>query len=127
MEKLENKKILVVDDERFIHPLMERIAKIAGDYEVSHAYNGQEGIDRYKQNNHDLIFMDNDMPIKNGLEASLEIKNEAEKNQHNVKIVLMSGRLTKESIPEQYKRYIDYCMPKPWQIHDVAKIIKEVY
>jgi len=121
----EKQKILIVDDEEAIHGLFEVINRRAlkGDYELCHAYNGQKGIEAYKQHKYNLIFTDNEMPVKKGLEASLEIKQEAEKNNHNVTVVLMSGTLEKKDIPN----HINYFLRKPFDVKEAVEIIKKTY
>jgi len=121
----EKQKILIVDDEEPIHGLFEVINRRAlkGDYELCHVHNGQEGIEAYKQYKYKLIFTDNEMPVKKGLEASLEIKQEAEKNNHNVTVALMSGTIEKKDIPD----YIDYFLRKPFDVNEAVEIIKKTY
>lgn len=41
--------------------------------EIEFASNGQEAVEKYKENKFDLVFMDLTMPIKNGYEATKEI------------------------------------------------------
>jgi len=121
----EKQKILIVDDEKPIHELFEVINRrvLKGDYELCHAYNGQEGIEAYKQHKYRLIFTDNEMPVKKGLEASLEIKQEAEKNNHDVTVALMSSTIEKKDIPD----CIDYFLRKPFEVKEAIEIIKKTY
>ena len=47
------------------------LAKQKVKYDV--AYNGQEGVDLVKMNVYDLVFMDINMPVMNGIEAAKQI------------------------------------------------------
>jgi len=77
MKRLEynwdGKTLLVAEDEyynfRFIEVLLKR-TKI----KILRASNGQEAIDKVISNSIDLILMDIKMPVKDGLEATREIK-----------------------------------------------------
>ncbi len=70
---LKDKKILIVEDNR-INQIVTK--KILEKHQIicSIAENGEEAISKVKAANYDLILMDINMPIKNGLEASKEIR-----------------------------------------------------
>lgn len=68
-------RILIVDDSKVARigvkrSLPENMREINI---IEYAQNGQEAIDKYKDNKFDLVFMDLTMPIKTGYEATKEI------------------------------------------------------
>lgn len=68
------KNILVVDD----HPVNKQLLKIIlekNSYNVSTAEDGMDAISKVKKCNFDLIFMDVQMPILDGYEATKKIRN----------------------------------------------------
>ena len=67
-------KILVVEDDDNNFKLIESIFK-SYDIQIIRAVNGENAVQIYKsQNDIDLVFMDIRMPVKDGLEATREIK-----------------------------------------------------
>ena len=60
------KSILTVDDSTSILQMMSFTLKSAG-YEVSIASDGQEGLEKARQKNYDLVFTDQNMPRMDGL------------------------------------------------------------
>jgi CheY-like chemotaxis protein len=66
---------MLVDDDKFMHKVFERIMSLAGHDVVGHAYNGQEAIEIFASLNPqpDFILMDHRMPIKNGVFATREL------------------------------------------------------
>lgn len=70
-------KILVIDDNIFNIKIVE-VAMTSVGYEVIKADNGIEGVMKAKTEFPDLVFMDVDMPIMNGIEAMKQIKAFAE-------------------------------------------------
>jgi len=65
------KKIFIVEDvliNRIL--LINLLKKISENFEIIEAENGLEAIEKYKNNEFDLIFMDVQMPIMDGLEAT---------------------------------------------------------
>jgi CheY-like chemotaxis protein len=68
------RKILIVDDERALCDSMLAGLQVQGTYQVDQAFNGQEGVDKYKTFLPDLVIMDINMPVMDGYESSREIK-----------------------------------------------------
>jgi two-component system, chemotaxis family, chemotaxis protein CheY len=68
--------VFVVDDEVFIQDLYLNLLALAGHRVVESAFNGQEAVDKFKGLAHppDLIIMDHRMPVKNGVDATKEIR-----------------------------------------------------
>jgi len=62
-------RILVVEDNETNQMVIEGILTQMG-HDVDLAENGKEGIKKVKNNHYDLIFMDMQMPVMDGLEAT---------------------------------------------------------
>ena len=67
--------VLIVDDDNFLHKVLERILTIGGHQVIGHADDGAEAIEVYVQLNPkpDIILMDHRMPIMNGTTATREL------------------------------------------------------
>ena len=67
--------VLIVDDDNFLHKVLERILIIGGHQVVGHADDGAEAIEVFVQLNPkpDIILMDHRMPIMNGTTATREL------------------------------------------------------
>lgn len=86
------KKILLVEDDDFIRELYVIYLKDDG-YAVTEARNGQEGVDKFKQEFFDLVLLDILLPEKDGITVLTEIK------KHNPKIpVVMLTNLASENM-----------------------------
>jgi len=69
------KRILVADDSAMIRKCLCRIFEIEQDYDIcAEAVNGEEAITLAKQHKPDLIVLDFQMPVMNGIEAAYELK-----------------------------------------------------
>ncbi|WP_194852250.1 response regulator [Nonlabens antarcticus] len=73
VDRLINKKLLIVDDNK-INQLVTQ--KVLEQYGMTHdtVNNGQEAVDIVKHKTYDFILMDINMPVMNGLEASMIIR-----------------------------------------------------
>ena len=80
--------LLVEDDEMNKDMLSRRLIKKG--YEVIFAVNGQEAIDMAKSESPDVILMDMGLPIKSGLEATKEIKENSD--TVNIPIIALTAQ-----------------------------------
>jgi twitching motility two-component system response regulator PilH len=83
------KKILLVDDTLTV-TVLER-AILGGGYDYLEARNGQEALDRARTERPDLILMDLNMPVMNGVEGLRRLKAEAATAHIPVVIVTTRG------------------------------------
>jgi len=79
-------KILVIDDDELTRSMICHALKKAG-FEVLEAANGNDGVQKAKDDKPDLVVTDILMPDKEGIETILEIQ----ALDRNIKIVAMSG------------------------------------
>lgn len=83
---------LVVEDNIINQRLIEILLQEYG-ITVSIAENGLEAVDKSVENSYDIIFMDIDMPIKDGIAATKEIKGESYLNKKTPIVALTAMAL----------------------------------
>jgi two-component system, NarL family, response regulator LiaR len=84
---MKEKKIMIVENDKdFREILSVLIGFIDGAHVIDEAYNGIEFLDKIKNCDFDIVFMDIEMPLMNGIEATKE----AVKRCNNLKIIGMS-------------------------------------
>jgi len=71
------KKILYVEDNEMNRDMLGRRLS-RRDYEVIFAFDGQEGLDKMKSENPDLVLMDMGLPVLDGWEATTKAKEDSE-------------------------------------------------
>ena len=124
-DKEENSKkhILVAEDNPNNQKLIEVLIAHLG-MKCTIAENGQEAVDLYSKNYYDLIFMDINMPVLDGVSATkLILQKQKEENSYKVPIVA----LTANSIEGDKERYLyagmnDY-MAKPIKVDELRAMI----
>ena len=67
------RKVLIVDDSNVTRKLVSRAFEKGG-FIVDTASNGAEGVELLKQSIYDIAFMDIDMPVMNGFEATKKLR-----------------------------------------------------
>jgi CheY-like chemotaxis protein len=105
--------ILIVEDNKTNQMLM---GMILDDLELSYdiANNGEEALTLVNQKRYDLIFMDENMPIMNGIEATKIIRaNESEANLHTPIIAVTANALI-EDREKFLKAGMDDYISKPY-------------
>ena len=79
-------RILVVDDDRDFAEGMADVLELDG-HRVERVFTGEEAVERSREEDFDVIFMDVKLPGKNGVECFLEIH----RVKPDVKVVIMTG------------------------------------
>lgn len=121
-------KILIIDDDADIVESM-RVVLESKNYDVISASSGQEGLDKAKQENPDLIILDVMMPNMDGFEMSRAIKGDPE--HKNIPILMLTAikeksglDFKKEAGDTTWLPVDDYC-EKPLDPQElIAKIEK---
>jgi len=113
-------RILVIDDEDSVREILSQILKVEGHHVVI-ASDGEEGIERFKNEPFDLVFTDLGMPKISGWEVGKTIKGMNPK----VPIVMITGwgmELNREKMSESG---IDLVVSKPFQFDQVIELVSE--
>ena len=74
IDKIENKKILIVDDEESLLNLIEGLLKLEGFQKIYKAENGIDGILKCKEVNPDIIILDVNLPDIDGFKVCEKIR-----------------------------------------------------
>jgi CheY-like chemotaxis protein len=109
-------RILVVDDEAIIR---EFVAEVLEDYEIVHAVNGQDAIDKIPEVLPHLIITDIKMPVKSGDEV---IRFSKQFNPQ-IPIIVITGYTSLDTANECVRMGADGFLSKPFTI---AQLREEV-
>lgn len=112
-------KILICDDSLIIRRTLRDILDEIGCKKIYEAVNGVDAIEKYKEIDPDLVFMDIIMPKKSGVEALVEIKKFDEK----ANVVVVSSALTQKYVKAAISAGASEFIQKPISIYQIQKII----
>jgi signal transduction histidine kinase/CheY-like chemotaxis protein len=114
---------LVADDNENNRNVLTSLLKKIG-VEVTEATNGKEAIEKIRQKRPDIIFMDIQMPVMNGIEAIQQLNKEFPKEQLNI-VVVSAGALSHER--EQYKNLgCKEVTLKPFRAEQIFDYVKDL-
>lgn len=116
-------KILVVEDNEINIKLIQHILSNNG-LSCDVAVNGQEAVDAFKARDYDLIFMDCQMPVLSGYEATKEIR-EIENGQKHTPIVAMTANVLAKDEQGCLDAGMDDFIGKPIKLDCLFNIINK--
>lgn len=116
-------KILLAEDDKFISRAYQDGFKRAG-FEVILAFNGNEALDKAREESPDLILLDLVMPSKNGFETLGDLK--MDKDLKKIPVIVLSN-LGQDSDIERAEELgaIDYMIKADFSMQEVVDKIKE--
>ena len=122
--KFENKRILIVDDNK-LNIKVARRALQDFNFEIEDAYDGQECLDKIKSGNkYDLILMDIMMPNMSGETAMLKLK---EIDNFNIPVIALTADAV-AGAKEKYinEGFVDY-IAKPFNRDQIKEKIDKIF
>ena len=114
-------EVLIADDSEFMRNLLREILEenhtIVGEVE-----NGVEAVEVFKEEQPDLVMMDIVMPIRDGIEATDEIKD----TDPSANVIMCTSVGQEEKMKEAVKAGADGYITKPFQKPSVMEAIQDV-
>jgi len=122
----ERVNVLVADDHKNNQLLMSKILTRKG-FQVHCVSNGQEAVNTFREGIFDLIFMDVQMPVMNGLEATKAIRKiEKKNNSKNTPIIAVTAGVFESDRIACEEAGMNEYLPKPLKREDLEAIIEKV-
>ncbi len=118
-------KALVVDDEPMNLVVAAGLLKEYG-MEAKTAESGKDALEKYAKGSFDVIFMDHMMPEMDGVEAMKRIRNIAERDDREVKIVALTANAVSGAREMFLREGFDGFIPKPVRISDFERVMNIV-
>ena len=116
------KKILLVEDNEMNKDMLSR-RLIKKGYEVVFAMDGQEAIDMAQSETPDVILMDMGLPVKDGLQATKEIKENSD--TANIPIIALTANAMAEHRQEALDGGCDEYETKPVRLPTLIEKIEQ--
>lgn len=121
------KRVLLVEDNELNQEIAITLLQMRN-FQVECACNGQEAVDMFKEKEegyYDIILMDIMMPIKNGLEATKEIRHSDKGDAKKIPILAMSANAFSEDVAKSFAYGMNDHLVKPIEVKKMFEIISK--
>ena len=119
----ENVKVLIAEDSSVIQNLTRKILQMQN-YEISAVKNGQQVLDFMEKNECDVILMDINMPVMDGMECTQIIRG-MHNDKANTPIIAITGNARNYSDEDFRKAGIDAFLQKPLDFDQLVEMVKK--
>ena len=114
--------ILIVDDSAFMRNMLKNIISQAGANVVGEGGDGQEAIDKTKELQPNIIFLDIMMPNVNGLDALKQIKADFP----DIKVVMCTSAGQEKIIAEAVEAGASEFVKKPFKPDEITQVVAKL-
>jgi CheY-like chemotaxis protein/HPt (histidine-containing phosphotransfer) domain-containing protein len=116
---LADKKILLVEDNEMNRVVAETILTQYG-ATIAEAVNGMDALDALRHNHFDIVLMDIQMPVMDGLEATRHIRQEL---ASNIPIIALTANAVKGEMQKCIQAGMNDYLSKPFEEEDLIRLI----
>ncbi|MEA3491087.1 MAG: ATP-binding protein [Campylobacterota bacterium] len=123
----DNLSILIAEDNKINQKLMEHTLSNLK-IQLTIVENGKEALEQRKSNHYDLILMDIQMPVMDGVEATHKIlEYEEQNNLPHTPIVALTANNIKGDRERLMSEGMDEFLPKPIELKKIESMLKEYF
>lgn len=122
-----SKRILLVEDVELNMEIAEELIGTTG-VQIEKAYNGKEAVELFVKNpceHYHLIFMDIQMPIMDGYEATKQIRDSDKKDAKTIPIIALSANALADDVENALHAGMNEHIAKPIDMEAVWKVLKK--
>ena len=127
-DSLQGIRILLAEDNAFNQMIaQDDLSYFIKNVKIDVVENGAQAVEKFQQENYDLILMDVQMPEMNGFEATRLIRILEKGKETRIPIIAMTASLLKSEIDHCHEAGMDNYIPKPYQPEElIVPIYEEV-
>ncbi len=120
MKRLNNLRVLLVEDNEFNRLVAEETLKdLIPALTLDKAVNGQEAVSRLQNEVYDIVLMDIQMPVMDGVTATKLIRSTLPEPARSVKIIAMTANVLQEDVAQYFDIGMDAYVSKPFQVDEL--------
>lgn len=119
-----NNKILVAEDSSVIQNLTKRILTMQN-YDIVAVKNGAQVLDKLSSDKYDLLLLDLNMPVMDGVECAKKIRADENEEIKNIPIIAITGNAKNYSLDDFHSLGINDYLPKPLNYDDMVDMVKK--
>ncbi len=114
---------ILITDDLYTNRLQIALALRSMGYEYEEAVNGDEAIKKLEEKNYDMILMDIEMPVRNGLETTRYIRKNFTGQKRNTPILAITAHNPEDFLEDYGEVGFDGLISKPITKEKLEKFI----
>ena len=116
-------RTLIVDDDPFVRMSLQTILEAQDDVEVcALGADGDEAVELFERERPDVLLMDIQMPVMNGLEAASAIRASGHPDAARLPIIALSAGAFEEDVQRSLHHGMQDHLSKPMNLDDVRDV-----
>lgn len=120
LDRIRNIRLLLVEDNEFNRMVAEdTIKEILPDIVMDIAVNGKEAVDMVAAGNYDVVLMDIQMPVMDGVTATTTIRTTLPAPAKDTKIIAMTANVLQEDVARYFDVGMNAYVSKPFQTDEL--------
>lgn len=123
MTEVDYKKVLVAEDSSVIQNLLKKIL-LFENCKITSAKDGKSVLSKFESEDFDLIIMDINLPLLDGLSATKQIRSGKTKKA-NIPIIGISGNAKNLPVSEFFEAGMNDYMQKPLNYDKLIELVKK--
>jgi two-component system, cell cycle response regulator DivK len=120
----DTKTILIAEDSSVILNLTKKILELQN-YKIITAKNGGEVLKQVEKQKIDAILMDLNIPVKNGMECTREIRKHSDEQISKIPIIAVTGNANNYTMDDFKEAGINAYLPKPLDFDMLVQTVKQ--
>lgn len=119
------KRVLIAEDSSVIQNLTKKILEFQN-FEISSVKNGEQVLQALSKEHFDIILLDINMPVMDGMECARRVRALPEKEKAGIPIVAITGNAKNYSLEDFREVGINDYLPKPLNFDALVSLVKEL-
>lgn len=119
------KKVLIAEDSSVIQNLLKRILEYQN-FEITAVKNGEQVIKTLEKDDFDIVLLDINMPVMDGMESVKTIRNMSDKKKAKIPVVAITGNARNYSEEEFKEAGFNEVLIKPLNFDNLVKIVNDL-
>ena len=120
---VDTKQILVVEDNRINQQVAQGRLETMG-FSVSLAANGEEALELMRESEFDLVFMDCQMPVMDGFQATMKLRKMEVDGNRRTPVVAMTAHVMAGDREACMRAGMDDYIAKPFKIEEIKRVME---
>jgi CheY-like chemotaxis protein len=119
------KRVLIAEDSSVIQNLTRKILEFQN-FQIAAVKNGEQVLQILENEHFDVILLDINMPIMDGMECARRIRALPDQSKAGVPIVAITGNAKNYSLNDFHQAGINDYLPKPLDFDRLVNMLKEL-